>query len=161
MALHFMTPAPRGGLSHFPRVYPLVKIVRSSHLPSNEQGTMTTLKNTLLVLALFMAATVAHADDAAIRQKIIGYWSTGRHVFLFKSDGNALMMGGTSNMKWAVHNGMYYEGGDEGDVTNSQPHKILSLTNTRFVTQREEGIYTWKRISANEAAVYGKPGVIE
>jgi hypothetical protein len=122
-----------------------------------------TLSKTAMILAFFVAATVAHADDAAIRQKILGYWSTGRHVFLFKNDGNALMMGGTSNMKWAVHNGMYYEGGDQGEMnTNTQGYKILSLTSTRFVTDRgEEGIYTWKRVSAKEAAVYGKPGEIQ
>jgi hypothetical protein len=126
--LSILTPEKDGFITHIRRVH------QATFCQTNEPGRR-------------MTATVAHADDAAIRQKILGYWSTGRHVFLFKNDGNALMMGGTSNMKWAVHNGMYYEGGDQGEInTNTQGYKILSLTSTRFVTDRgEDGIYTWKR----------------
>jgi hypothetical protein len=104
---------------------------------------MKTLAKTAMVLAFFVAATMAHADDAAIKKKILGDWSTGRHTFTFKSDGIAYMMGGSSNLRWDVHNGMYYEG--PMDLTQ-KGYKILSLTSTRFVTDRgEAGIYTWKR----------------
>jgi hypothetical protein len=122
---------------------------------------MKTLSKIAMVLAFFVAATMAHADDAAIKQKLLGYWSTGRHVFLYKSDGNALMMGGTSNRKWDVRNGMYYELGDTGDIKDASPCKIISLTQTRFVFQQSDGPTTLKRISAKEAAIYGKPGVID
>jgi hypothetical protein len=41
---------------------------------------MKTLSKMAMVLAFFVAATMARADDAAIKQKLLGYWSTGRHV---------------------------------------------------------------------------------
>jgi hypothetical protein len=108
---------------------------------------MKTLSKTAMILAFFVVATMAHADDATIKKKILGDWSTGRHTFTFKSDGIAYMMGGSSNLRWDVRNGMYYEAGGEGSIDFAQKgYKILSLTSTRFVTDRgENGIYTWKR----------------
>jgi hypothetical protein len=44
----------------------------------------TTLAKTAMVLAILMAATMAQADDGAIKKEPIGYWFTGRHVFLYK-----------------------------------------------------------------------------
>jgi len=106
-----------------------------------------------------MAATMAQADDAAIKQEILGYWKSGRHAYLYKNDGIAYMMGGTSNLKWDVRDGMYYEGSVDGAEGSPKPLKIISLTKTRFTVKWEDGtLYTLKRITKAEAEEYGKPG---
>jgi hypothetical protein len=111
---------------------------------------MKTLTKTAMVLALFMAATMAQADDAAMKKELLGYWASGRHAYLYQDDGIAYMMGGSSNLKWDVRDGMYNEDG--------KAYKIISLTKTHFVTQSDKGTYTLKRITKEKAEWYGKPG---
>ena len=69
------------------------------------------------------------------------------------------MMGGTSNRRWDVHNGMYYEGA----VNESNPlaNKIITLTKTRFTTQNSNGTSTMQRVTKAEAEVYGKQGSVD
>jgi hypothetical protein len=105
---------------------------------------------TTMVLALFMAATMAQADDAAMKKELLGYWTSGRHSYLYKDDGIAYMMGGTTKNKWDIRNGMYYVDG--------MTSKIIALTKTRFITQDASGTYTLKRITKAEAELNGKPG---
>jgi hypothetical protein len=118
-----------------------------------------TLAKTAMILAILMAATVAQADDATIKKELLSYWKDGRHVFLYKDDGIAYVMGGTSNRRWDVPNAMYYEG--SVDESNPLANKIIALTKTRFITQNSNGTSTMKRVTKAEAEVYGKPGVID
>jgi hypothetical protein len=119
---------------------------------------MKTLTKTAIVLAFFMAATMAQADDAAMKKELLGYWASGRHAYLFKDDGISYMLGGTSKSKWDIRNGMYYESNVDG--TNAlKPAKIISLTKSKFTTQDTSGIHTLKRLTQEGAEkTYGKPG---
>lgn len=115
----------------------------------------TTLANKVITtLALvFLAASAAHADDAAIKKELLGYWASGRHIYWFKDDRIAYMMPrdvNTTTNKWDVKNGLFYEDG--------RPSKIISLTRTQFKTQDVEGgaIYTLKRVTKEDA----KTGII-
>jgi hypothetical protein len=110
----------------------------------------TTLANkAVMTLALvLLAVTVAHADDAAIKKELLGYWASGRHIYWFKDDGIMYMMPrdiATTTNKWDVRNGLFYEDG--------QPSKIISLTRTQFKTQDVKGgpVYTLKRVSKKDA----------
>src|ERR1700693_5272442 len=111
------------------------------------QGTMkTTLAKTAMVLAILIAATMAHADDAAIKKELLGYWKSGRHSYLYKDDGIIYMMGGTTKSTWDVRDGRYYEQG-------LKPAKIIALTKTKFtfLLDGESTPYTLKRITKEEA----------
>jgi hypothetical protein len=57
---------------------------------------MKTLAKMAMFLALLMAATTTHADDAAMKKELLGYWKSGRHAYLYKDDGIVYMMGGTT-----------------------------------------------------------------
>jgi hypothetical protein len=109
----------------------------------------TSVNKVIMPLALvFLAATVAHADDAAIKRELLGYWASGRHIYWFKDDGVAYMMPrdiNTTTNKWDVKNGLFYEDG--------RPSKIISLTRTQFKTQDVDGgaIYTLKRVTKEDA----------
>ena len=112
-----------------------------------------------MVLAILMAATMAQADNAAIKKELLGYWKTGRHVFLYKDDGIAYMMGGCSNRRWDVLNGMYYEVPlTEGRVLLKQ---IKLSPSPRPGSPPNKAIPpgTMNRVTKAEADVYGQPGV--
>jgi hypothetical protein len=49
-------------------------------------GTVKTTTLTATVLAIFVA-TIGQGDDAAIKKELLGHWFTGRHVFLYTSEG--------------------------------------------------------------------------
>ncbi len=69
-------------------------------------------------------ATPDSASDAALKQKVIGYWETGRHAYLFKSDGIRYMVDGIPTSHWDIRGGLYYEDG--------KPHKIAILNENKF-----------------------------
>jgi hypothetical protein len=111
---------------------------------------MKILTKTAMVLAIIMAATMAQADDAAMKKEMLGYWTSGRHSYLFKDDGIAYMMGGTTKNKWDIRNGTYYSDGFE--------YKIISLTKNKLTYQDSSGTHALKRITKAEAELNGKPG---
>lgn len=111
-----------------------------------------------MVLALFVAATVAQADDAAMKKELLGYWKSGRHAYLYKDDGIVYMMGGTTKSKWDIRNGKFYGGSVDTPIDYSNGgEKILALTKTTFTTEESDGPSTLKRITKAEAERYGMP----
>jgi hypothetical protein len=105
-----------------------------------------------MVLALFVAAAIAQADDATMKKELLGYWKSGRHSYLYRDDGIIYMMGGTTKSTWDVRDGRYYEQG-------LKPAKIIALTKTKFtiLIEGESTPYTLKRITKEEAELSGKP----
>jgi hypothetical protein len=138
-----------------PRSFSCPRILKSDPWPSNEpEGMKTTLT---LLLALFMAATMAQADDAAMKKEILGYWKSGRHAYLYKDDGIIYMMGGTTKSRWDIRDGKFYESSDLHPIDYSSGEKILALTKAKFTVQDTDGPYTLKRITKEEAEKYGMP----
>jgi len=46
------------------------------------------IRKTLLTLtAVASLITAAQADDASLRKQIVGYWSSGRHIYEYRADG--------------------------------------------------------------------------
>lgn len=88
----------------------------------------TKLVRLILCLTLLsILATGANADrasDATLKEKVLGFWETGRHAYLFKSDGIRYMVEGVPTARWDIRGGMYYEDG--------KPHKIAKLNDTTF-----------------------------
>jgi len=74
--------------------------------------------------ANFETATANSASDAALKQKVLGYWETGRHAYLFKSDGIRYMVDGVPTSHWDIRGGLYYEDG--------KPYKIATLNDKTF-----------------------------
>jgi hypothetical protein len=87
--------------------------------------------------ALFVAAAVLLSvaplfageklSDAATREKLLGYWQSPRHAYLFKADGVVYMCPRsicTTTNKWDVKNGRFYWDGEANE--------ILLLTNKKF-----------------------------
>jgi hypothetical protein len=84
------------------------------------------IRKTLLTLtAVASLITAAQADDASLRKQIVGYWSSGRHIYEYRADGTWWMCpaeAGTTHGHWAVENGQFFsalEGGrleSEGTV---------------------------------------------
>jgi hypothetical protein len=85
----------------------------------------------ILICTVTAAATADTASDAVIKRKLLGYWNSGRHAHLFKSDGThyadvlAAAMGdeGTPH-HWDIRSGLYYDDGT--------PYKILILNEKKF-----------------------------
>jgi len=74
-------------------------------------------------------------SDSAIKQKLLGYWSSPRHGYHIASDGIIYMCPrkyATTTSHWTVKNGKFYWG--------SSPHTIVNLTDSKFV-YREVGGY--------------------
>jgi hypothetical protein len=77
-----------------------------------------------LICTLTTAATADSASDAALKRKLLGYWKSGRHSYLFKSDGICYMVEGTTTYHWDIRGGMYY--------MDATPYKIVSLNGKEF-----------------------------
>lgn len=93
-------------------------------------------------------------SDAAIKQKLLGYWKSPRHAYQYKSDGVQYMLGGTSKSRWDVKDGLYYEEGAPGKV---EPYDIVTLTDKVFIYRPHgsaERPYTLQRINKAEATKY-------
>lgn len=111
-------------------------------------------KVTLLsLLVLIVGAMVAIAgdkpSDAAIKQKLLGYWQSPRHAYLIKSDGIIYMCPRsicTTTNKWEVKAGLFY--------WDSEPNEIVLLNAKKFVYRsiaKKELTYTLVRTSEAEA----------
>lgn len=88
----------------------------------------TTLVRSAMVLTLICALTTAatgdSGSDAALKQKLLGFWKSGRHAYLFKSDNVCYMVDGTTTYHWDIRDGTYY--------VEAKPYKILSLNGNQF-----------------------------
>lgn len=92
------------------------------------------MKNKMLFLALIAIGCLllpparAGESDAAIKQKLMGYWRSPRHEYEFTSDGVIYMLPNppcTTTNRWDIKNGLFY--------WDEQPHVIVSLTKEKFV----------------------------
>jgi hypothetical protein len=108
----------------------------------------------LIAVATFAALTVCvFADekmsDAAIKDKILGYWGNARHSYLIQSDGIMYMCPrdiSTTTNRWAVKGGQFY--------LDSEPHEILILTHKKFAYRslgENPFTVTWARLTEKEA----------
>jgi len=102
-------------------------------------------------LTLFVAANAADTDqptqatpdapsDSAIKQKLVGYWSSSRHAYLNKPNGISYMVSGTTTNQWNVKGGIYF--------LDAKPYDIVSLTDNTFVFRSRENsnlTFTLKR----------------
>jgi hypothetical protein len=81
--------------------------------------------------------------DAAIKQKLLGYWRSGRHDYLYKADGIRYMLPRppcTTTSHWDVKGGVYFEG--------SEPYDIVTMTKDTFAYRSREAdhiTFTLKR----------------
>lgn len=64
-------------------------------------------------------------SDADMKHKLLGFWSSPRHDYLYKSDGVCYMVGGTTKSNWDVKSGVYFD--------FSRSYSIISLSDTKFV----------------------------
>jgi len=109
------------------------------------------MKVTVTILSLLLSMTYfvmagEKMSDAAIKQKLVGYWKSPRHGYLIKSD--AIMYRpprkyATTTNRWDVKNGMFYQDGS--------PCQIVSLTNEKFVYRDSRGTYVLTRSTKEEA----------
>ena len=83
--------------------------------------------------------------DAAIKQKLLGYWRSGRHDYLYEADGVRYMLPRppcTTTSHWDVKGGVYLEG--------SKPYEIVTMTKNTFAYRSREAdniTFTLKRIA--------------
>jgi hypothetical protein len=79
-----------------------------------------------LISVLIAAAMADSASDAVLKRKLLGYWQSGRHTYLFKSDGIRYMVAGVPTSHWDIQGAVYYEDG--------KPYKIVTLNEKMFRT---------------------------
>ena len=86
-----------------------------------------------VAVAIGSITTLANeaSSDAVIKQKLLGYWRSPRHDYLYKRDGIRYMFGGTTTSPWDVRGGVYYEG--------FKPYDIVSFSPKTFVYRSREG----------------------
>ena len=95
-------------------------------------------------------STSADPKDAAMEKKLVGYWSSGRHDYQFTEDGVCHMLGGTTQNRWTIRNGIYSEIQNEGPVYT---YTIVSLTDNKFVYRSRgaaQTTFTLKRLTPQE-----------
>jgi hypothetical protein len=105
---------------------------------------ITTLS--LLLAVACLASAGEKMSDAAIKQKLLGYWKSPRHGYLIKSDGIMYMLprkDATTTNRWDVRNGKFYQDGG--------PYEILSLTDKKFVYRVGSSTATLIRSTKEEA----------
>jgi hypothetical protein len=93
-----------------------------------------------VLMTLFVAVT-ARADDASIKNQLIGRWKTPGGVVVLKADGTMLQSGFPGPQKWDVRDGVFSDHRDS--------FTILSLTKTTFeIKDQAHGQHTgiWTRI---------------
>lgn len=87
--------------------------------------------------------------DAATKQKLLGYWRSPRHDYLYKADGVRYMQPRppcTTTNRWDVKGGVYFE--------DSEPYDIVSHTDQTFAYRSRDAdqiTFTLKRITKKEA----------
>jgi len=87
-----------------------------------------------LLLGILTVSAGERMSDAAIKQKLLGYWKSPRHEYLIKSDGIMYMLPreeGTTTNRWDVKGGKFYQDGG--------PYEIVSLTAKKFVYRGSSG----------------------
>jgi len=105
------------------------------------------MKVTVTILSLLLSMTYfvvagEKMSDAEIKQKLIGYWSSPRHVYHIESGGIIYMCPRKDNpvQHWSVKDGKFYWFGE--------PHTIVTLDNSKFVYREIGGhgtTYTFLR----------------
>ena len=94
------------------------------------------------------------ATDSALKEKLVGYWKSPRHAYLYSKDGSMRMVSGDPKSKWNIVNGVYHELEDDG---RAYAYDIITLTDDKFV-YRSRGdsptTFTLSRISKREAEEY-------
>ncbi len=78
---------------------------------------------TLIVAATYLAQAGEKMSDAEIKQKLIGYWSSGHHGWQIAADGIMYMCPrkfATTTNHWSVKDGKFY--------LSDQGHTIVTLT---------------------------------
>jgi hypothetical protein len=109
----------------------------------------TKLIITILITIVAISSLTGFAGDVpadtTIKQKLLGYWRSGRHDYLYKADGIRYMLPRppcTTTDHWDVKGGVYFEG--------SEPYDIVTLTKKTFA-YRSRGAdritFTLKRIT--------------
>ncbi len=97
--------------------------------------------------ANFETATTNSASDAAMKRRLLGYWQSGRHAYLFKSDGICYMVEGTTKSDWDIRGGVYYYGGIPCKIgsLNEKEFEFRSLDNgSQYIEDR------WERCSKKD-----------
>ena len=97
-------------------------------------------------------ASKERLSDAAMKQKILGYWTGPRWAVQYKSDGLKYPVSARGEKcRWDVKDGVYYEEFQPGEML---PCDILVLTDKKFVYHYREGKnpnVTYTRISKERA----------
>ena len=104
------------------------------------------LTNLLLLTIICVAMAGDKLSDAAIKQKLLGYWKSPRHGYLIKSDGIMYMLPrkyATTTNRWDVKDGRFYQDGDACE--------IVTLTDKKFVYRDSRGTYVLIRSTKGEA----------
>src|SRR4051812_667998 len=84
----------------------------------------------MLICSLTTAAVADSASNAALKRKLLGYWHSGRHAYLFKSDGICYMVEGTTTYHWDIRDGVYY--------SDAMPFEIVTLNEKEFEYQSRD-----------------------
>ena len=105
------------------------------------------MKTNLILLCVVGMNIAAFAgekmSDAETKQKLLGYWSSPRHVYHIESEGIIYMSPRKDNpveQHWNVKDGKFYWFGE--------PHTIVTLNNSKFVYREIGGhgtTYTFLR----------------
>ena len=100
----------------------------------------------VVILAMSLPAFAGErSSDAAIKQRLLGYWKSPRHGYHIKSDGIMYMCPRaycTTTNRWNVKDGRFYQDGDA--------YQIVTLTNNKFVYRDSRGTYILNRGSKDE-----------
>jgi hypothetical protein len=100
---------------------------------------------TILALAV-LVVTGAHADDAAVKKRLLGYWEAPGWQALLKEDGIIYDFHNHPIDTWDVRHGVFY--------TKRDSFTIIALTNSKLVIKDQahtRNTGTWKRITAAKA----------
>lgn len=125
---------------------------------------LITILMTFLATGAMLPAS-APADDAAIKQQLVGSWKgPDGQTIVVRDDGLMTSSDNPIPEKWDLRKGVFhtFSQGEDGGMTGENFFKIVSLTKTKFVIQdmyhgRHTGTWTRGTVS-KEAAQGGQSG---
>jgi hypothetical protein len=97
-----------------------------------------------------IAPTPGPATDAALKQKLLGYWKSQKRIYNYTSDGWCHQVNGPAKNQWDIVNSVYHDHEMNGrDFT----YDILTLTDNKFVyrSRAYPQTYTLTRITQDQA----------
>jgi hypothetical protein len=94
--------------------------------------------------------TVVSQSDQELRKLMVGKWTTGRHEYIYRSDGTWQMLPAdisSTNGKWRIQNHqLIEEAKSENGFLPTGARTFILVTPTELILKNEKGLYPFRYV---------------